>query len=31
MAEIRELEAIGFKIGMFTGSRIVGRKPKPLS
>ena len=31
MAEIRDLEALGFKIGMFTGSRIVGRKPKPLS
>lgn len=30
MEEIRNLEAIGFKIGMFTGTRIVGRKPKPL-
>ena len=29
MAEIRDLEALGFKIGMFTGSRFVGRKPKP--
>ncbi len=29
MAEIRDLEAIGFKIGMFTGSRFAGRKPKP--
>jgi hypothetical protein len=29
MHEIRILEAIGFKIGMFTGSRFVGRKPKP--
>ena len=29
MAEIRNLEAIGFKIGMFTGTRLVGRKPKP--
>ena len=28
MAEIRDLEALGFKIGMFTGSRFVGRKPK---
>ncbi len=28
MTEIRLLEAIGFKIGMFTGTRIVGRKPK---
>ena len=28
MAEIRDLEAIGFKIGMFTGSRFAGRKPK---
>ncbi len=31
MAEIRDLEAIGFKIDMFTGSRFVGRKPKPKS
>lgn len=28
MAEIRNLEAIGFKIGMFSGTRLVGRKPK---
>ncbi len=28
MAEIRNLEAIGFKIGMFNGTRLVGRKPK---
>jgi len=28
MTEIRNLEAIGFKIGMFSGSRFVGRKPK---
>ena len=28
MAEIRDLEALGIKIGMFTGSRFVGRKPK---
>jgi hypothetical protein len=28
MAEIRDLEAVGFKIGLFTGSRFVGRKPK---
>lgn len=28
MTEIRDLEAIGFKIGMFTGTRFVGRKPK---
>ena len=31
MTEIRELEAIGFKIGMFTGTRFVGRKPKDKS
>ena len=31
MAEIRDLEAIGFKIGMFTGTRFVGRKPKTKS
>lgn len=29
MAEIRYLEDLGFKIGMFTGSRFAGRKPKP--
>lgn len=29
MHEIRLLEAIGFNIGMFTGARIVGRKPSP--
>lgn len=28
MAEIRMLEAIGFKYGLMTGSRIPGRKPK---
>lgn len=28
MAEIRNLEAIGFKMGMFTGTRMEGRKPK---
>jgi hypothetical protein len=28
MAEIRNLEAIGFDIGMFNGTRLVGRKPK---
>ena len=28
MAEIRGLEALGFKIGMFTGARFAGRKPK---
>lgn len=28
MGEIRNLEAIGFKIGMFNGTRLVGRKPK---
>jgi hypothetical protein len=29
MHEIRMLEAIGFKYGLMTGSRIPGRKPKP--
>lgn len=29
MAEIRDLEALGFKNGIFTGSRFAGRKPKP--
>lgn len=28
MNEIRLLEAIGFKIGMLTGTKMVGRKPK---
>ena len=28
MARIYALEAIGFRIGMFKGSRFVGRKPK---
>jgi len=31
MAEIRNLEALGFIIGMFTGSRIPGRKPKEIT
>jgi hypothetical protein len=29
MHEIRVLEDLGFKIGMFSGSRISGRKSKP--
>lgn len=29
MHEIRLLEAIGFNIGLFHGTRIVGRKPRP--
>lgn len=29
IARIHALEAIGLRIGMFTGTRIVGRKPKP--
>lgn len=28
MAEIRDLEAIGFKYGILQGTKIVGRKPK---
>ncbi len=29
MAEIRELEVLGFKLDMFAGPRFTGRKPKP--
>jgi len=27
--KLRGLEALGFKIGMFTGAKMAGRKPKP--